>query len=420
MRHKIKYISEILFDWLAKIAQDDYVYVPAGLQAWDAKDWQVSKTIIFMHGMGPLWGYHSTKGWSCDVMPSEITDYLENQFYENTKRIKLIHSAYEEIGDKLTEASINFIPFKGIVLAEHLYPHIGCRPMADIDIYTGENSAARVCNIMDVLGYVAPATALSGSTYYPQAYIEKCMASTDIKNWIEATKNETRFDGESALMPFSIDVHFSMNIQSHWCQADLTEIFEATLISQGNRLSSDMMVVYYLLHAAKHIMPHNGRWIQLHDLFLILQESGFDPEAIAKIGHDLGASHLLLLPLVLCRKMFHLEKTKLEKLIEKNVSWRFMRLIDKVEISTHSNCNPSDSLFSLLPWALNIQTFSKALKKSHKVRSEALYKPDTSVEKPPPFIARLILRVKNIIISHPSSNWRLLAAQGLNPRKDWK
>lgn len=419
MPHKIKDISETLFRWLSRISQDDYEYMPSGISDWDTKDWQVSKTIIFMHGMGPLWGYHITKGWSSKIMPLELSDYLEKQFYENTKRINLIYTSYHEIGQKLDEAKIKYLPFKGIVLAEKLYPHIGCRPMADIDIYTGAESAERVTKVMSDIGFVATFTAPSGITYYPKAYIDACLTAKN-NNWVEATQNETRFNGENALAPFSVDVHFSMNIQNHWASFNLTKTFENSLLSADKHLPTNMMIVYFLLHADQHIIPHTGRWIQLHDLFLLFQHTNIDPVAINKIGRELGVSHLLLLPLVMCRKMFSTEKSALESLIEKEVNGRFKRTINKVELSTYSQCNPSDSLFSLLPWMLNIRAFQIALNGSQKERSENTLRDDTADKKVHPFLIRILIRVKNMLLSQPPLTWRLLAAHDLNPRKDWK
>lgn len=104
--------------------------------AFTAQDWQQFVRTAHMHGVAPLlWYTLNDMGWP-DAIPSQVRNALHMAFYQTTAQNTLLYQELERILDALQDIPV--VVLKGAALANTLYPHIGTRPMADIDLLVSQ------------------------------------------------------------------------------------------------------------------------------------------------------------------------------------------------------------------------------------------------------------------------------------------
>jgi hypothetical protein len=85
--------------------------------------------------------------------PDSIRTELESAFYATTLRYDQLRSSLAQLGAAFVTAGIPVIALKGLVLADHFYPHPACRPMEDIDLLVRKEDLEIASHTVVSLGY---------------------------------------------------------------------------------------------------------------------------------------------------------------------------------------------------------------------------------------------------------------------------
>ncbi|MFC1658046.1 nucleotidyltransferase family protein [Candidatus Omnitrophota bacterium] len=104
------------------------------------------------HGVLPLL-YHKTAKLRQSNFPKNILSILKISYEATLKRNTIFWKEFCRLHNLLNKIGIRIIPLKGIVLAKTLYPDIGIRPMADIDVLVQKKDLPFVEKQILQLGY---------------------------------------------------------------------------------------------------------------------------------------------------------------------------------------------------------------------------------------------------------------------------
>jgi hypothetical protein len=85
--------------------------------------------------------------------PDPVRTELESAFYSTILRYDLLRTSVAQLGAAFVTAGIPVIALKGLVLADHLYPHPACRPMEDIDLLVRAEDLETASRTVASLGY---------------------------------------------------------------------------------------------------------------------------------------------------------------------------------------------------------------------------------------------------------------------------
>jgi hypothetical protein len=116
-------------------------------------DWQTFVTAAHQHGVAPLL-YHTLEhtGWP-EAIPESVRHTMRLSFYQTTATNTLLYKELASILAALQTAHIPVVVLKGAALAKTLYPHIGLRPMMDIDLLVQPQHRETAIQTLHDLGY---------------------------------------------------------------------------------------------------------------------------------------------------------------------------------------------------------------------------------------------------------------------------
>ncbi|GEM_PF-4379392 len=80
--------------------------------------------------------------------PPEIFDAFEKDFYETFSRNILIQKLTKKVFNRIKK-NIEIIPLKGVVFMEKFYPHLGTRPLSDIDFLIKSDDYEKLKKILN-------------------------------------------------------------------------------------------------------------------------------------------------------------------------------------------------------------------------------------------------------------------------------
>lgn len=114
--------------------------------------WQQFVTAARQHGVAPLVCYRLQEtGWPAAVPPA-VQKALQQTFYYTTAQNTMIYYELERVLAAFQDIPV--IVLKGAALANTLYPHIGTRPMSDIDLLVPRNALRESIQALQRLEYV--------------------------------------------------------------------------------------------------------------------------------------------------------------------------------------------------------------------------------------------------------------------------
>jgi hypothetical protein len=117
-------------------------------------DWQQFVKAARAHGVAPLiWYTLENIGWPAAI-PVQVRAALHQSFYQTTAQNMLIYQDLERILDALQDIPV--VVLKGAALANTLYPHIGTRPMVDIDLLVTRSAITESLQSLHMLNYIEP------------------------------------------------------------------------------------------------------------------------------------------------------------------------------------------------------------------------------------------------------------------------
>ena len=420
MTINIRVLSDSLCQWLSNIVDGDGLFLPDKIESWKEPDWDVAKIVVYIHGVGAIWGNLCIRGWRADAMSTEFREYLIGEYYGNKERVEKIHKIYKEIESKLIENGIKFLPFKGIDLANRIYSDPALRPMADVDLYIGHENKTLALNTIESLGFILGGTNKSGANLYSKQLLNaKKNTASNIQD--DPINRDYKNIGENINSALNIDVHFDMAGSSLLTKFDQSMIFENARLSDDAKLSQEDYFIYLLLHAAKHFIVRCGRWLHLSDINNFLNTQAVNKRKILDRADELGIAHLLLIPLILCRQNFSDFDLELEQSLFKIVGWRHKRLFKKMNLTEMSCCNPwgvaSKEVFY---WSKDIQEIWSLVSQTLGHRKHTKIRRAEKLIAVPKLSKRIIHRIKSRLSKKARITWGLFESYGLDAKIDWK
>ena len=209
----------------------------ARLSQLSADDWREITRSAANHGVAPfLYDRLSTlhPPFSPPV-PAPLLQLLRELFLTSAARNALLYHDLAQVVTNLQQHGLRVAVLKGAHLAALIYPHIGLRPMADMDLLVAKGELAKAAAVLSDMGY-----------------------TTDRSQGIEA-----RCQVSQHLAPFSQPPH--PRIELHWTIASPTLPFQidmagiqarlrpATIAGVATRvLAPEDLLIHLCTHAAGH------------------------------------------------------------------------------------------------------------------------------------------------------------------------
>jgi hypothetical protein len=221
-----------------------------------------------------------------DEIPPQALITLKQRYQANLHKALLLSGEFVRIADSLSQAGIDFIPYKGLALAETVYGDISLRQAGDIDLLIHATDLKRVQEAMGKIGYVPH---LTFSEDEEAAYIK--------------SGYECAFDGPAGRN--LLEVQWAIEPHFYAVDVDLEGLFRRaqTVRVMGletKSLSLEDLFVVLGLHAAKHVW---GRLIWLCDLERV-SRLPLNWKRIAENAQQLGVVRILHVTLLLTEKLF--------------------------------------------------------------------------------------------------------------------
>ena len=219
-------------------------------------------------------------------VPVEALDTVKKLYHANLHKALLLSRELARIVDCLSQARIEFIPYKGLALAETVYGDAALRQSGDIDLLIHPADLRRVREAVAGLGY-APHQQLSDDE--EQAYLR--------------SGYECAFDGPMGKN--LLEVQWAIQPRFYAVDVDMERLFlrsvTVTVVgAEVKTLSPEDSFLILALHAAKHVW---GKLIWLCDLARISRSSRLDWKWIGDQAKDLGIARILLVTLALARDL---------------------------------------------------------------------------------------------------------------------
>jgi hypothetical protein len=190
------------------------------------------------------------------------------------------------IVERLSEAGIDVMPYKGLAVAEAIYGDIALRQPGDIDLLIHAEDLPRIRDCVREIGYLphSPLSAVEERAHLKSGY-------------------ECAFDGAAGRN--LLEVQWA--VQPRFYAVDLNQ---AGLFNRAvpvtvaghvlKTLSAEDLFIVLSLHAAKHVW---GRLIWLCDLARIMGLPKLDWNYIGSQARSLGISRILRVSLILANRL---------------------------------------------------------------------------------------------------------------------
>ena len=246
--------------------------------------WNALLSLAERHGVQPILAQSL---WSLgDEVPTEALLTLKQNYQANLHKALFLSSEFVRIVDRLSQASIEFIPYKGLALAETVYGDIALRQSGDIDLLIHATDLKRVREAVEELGYT-PHVRLSEDE--EEAYLR--------------SGYECAFDGTAGRnlleVQWAIQPHFyavDLDVEGLFDRAQTVRVAGLEV----KALAAEDLFVVLALHAAKHVW---GRLIWLCDLARISNLPALNWKRICDQAHGLGVVRIQRVTLLLAQKL---------------------------------------------------------------------------------------------------------------------
>ncbi len=250
--------------------------------------WKILFDLADRHGVQPLL-YQALSNLKAPVPPAEM-HVMEKLYQTNLHKALILSRELIHIVDRLTEAGIEVMPYKGLALAESLYGDIASRQCGDIDLLIHAQDLVRIQATVAELGYVphAPLSAAEERRYLQSGY-------------------ECAFDGAAGHN--LLEVKWAIQPQFYTVDFDHESLFSRamSITVAGHQMRTPSIEDSFLilsLHAAKHVW---GRLIWLCDIARIIRLPNLNWDWIGSQAKDLGIVRLLRVTLLLANQLLNAE-----------------------------------------------------------------------------------------------------------------
>lgn len=247
-------------------------------------DWSRVLERALEQGMVPLLHRRlRDAGW--DGVPAEVRAWLLERHEENRRRNRLLTIELLALLDRLAEAGIEAIPFKGPVAAATCYGDLDARPFGDIDLLVRPADARAAIRCMARAGYdpLIPLSATQRAAFL---------------------RHRTEYPLQRPARGGIVDLHWEI-FHHQFCfplAPDRARMRTVTLAGQSVKtLGSEDQLIMLCAHAAKHL------WVRLEWVaavaWLVDRDRDIDWEVVGTRAGALGGRRMVELGLALADRL---------------------------------------------------------------------------------------------------------------------
>ena len=223
-------------------------------------DFRRVSELSLKHGLKPLI-YSKTKNHI--HLPTHFKEDLQHSYHKTLMKNIVFFNELRMLSSRFEKEKINFLVFKGLVLAEEFYKDIGLRPMADIDILVQRADVSRARKTLEVLGYSIPT---GFDTDFALKY----------RSHMPYLKESDRLVGFELHWSITQKARYGMAADSFFREAKTYTLDDFTVKS----MASERLLSYLCLHFTHHLHypegPFRPKLIWLYDIHLMVQNERVD------------------------------------------------------------------------------------------------------------------------------------------------
>jgi hypothetical protein len=249
-------------------------------------DWSFLKDLIVRNRVYVI-VYHNLKLFK-ESLPEGFLSELKELVISTGTQNFMFTVFLQRLIAGFTRLGIFILPFKGPVLAEHIYKDIIFRPFSDLDVLVDKSDAVAAFNLLKNRG-LTPQFELSPSQF------KKYINDEDHFSFCEPQKKitiELHWDMSGLYLSRPITVS---GLKNH--------IISGTLNNASIPcLTSEALLLYLCVHGAKHGWEHLEQICCITEI--LNQNPDLDWEKIIKLSSDWQCRNMLFLGLCLAGKLF--------------------------------------------------------------------------------------------------------------------
>ena len=247
--------------------------------------WNDVLNLADRHGVEPL--LCETLARTQELVPQEILRSLAQTQQANLHKSLFLSRELIRVVDRLSDAGVHVLPYKGLALAEMIYGDIAMRRTGDIDLLIHARDFPAIREAVRDLGYTPHAT----------------FSEVHMKEYME-TGYECAFDGPAGRN--LLEVQWALQPRFYAVDFDVDGLFErAQKVEVAGHpmmtLSAEDMFVVLSLHAAKHVW---GRMSWLCDLERVINLPNLNWTWIGAQARELGIERILRISVLLVNRLF--------------------------------------------------------------------------------------------------------------------
>lgn len=221
-----------------------------------------------------------------DQIPAEALTTLKQSYQVNLHKALFLSREFVRIVNCLSRAGVEFIPYKGLALAETVYGDIALRQSGDIDLLIRGSDLTRVRDAVSQLGY---ARHLKLSNNEEEAYLK--------------SGYECAFDGAAGRN--LLEVQWAIQPRFYAVDLDMEGLFRrahrvTVAGTEVKSLSAEDLFIVLALHAAKHVWE---KLIWVCDLARISKLPTLNWNWIGARAQELGIARILRITLLLAQEL---------------------------------------------------------------------------------------------------------------------
>ncbi|HEY9827519.1 MAG TPA: nucleotidyltransferase family protein [Stenomitos sp.] len=258
------------------------------------RDWQILLSDLELHRLQPLMFYAFKLHGCVRDMPKFVLQKLMAAYFFSLQRNTILFQSLTTALEPIYEMSIYPVLWKGVVLADQLYPNVATRMIGDIDWAIAPYELTSTCNVLERLGFTCQASMTTSDAVY---YKSPDQILLDIHHRVRLFEGKEHLQITQTIQPHSkilpelhileanaMLVHLTVHLLGHRSEKGLLLFwildFVFLLRKWGHHLDWDIL---------NALIPDSATWQFLGELLHFLQVELEEP--LPSMFHPLVRAH---------------------------------------------------------------------------------------------------------------------------------
>lgn len=306
-------------------------------------DWDYLLNRARKNGVSPLLYFYQKE--EKESFPKKFFEELEKDYYQTLTRNILIWEEIKSILKSLEEKKIEVMLLKGIALGVTIYPSLGLRPMADVDILIKDKDIFKVNETLNRLGYFSGINLQDIELGKTEYLTTLCYPGKNLSlhlHWHLVNSTIPNFSYISKI-----------NMERIWQKARLIEIFGIKALI----LSPEYLIIYLCEHSLR--VTHSlSRLIFLTDISQAINyyQDKIDWDFLVKESYHFGLERMVYCGLYSANRIL---RTEVPSDILSFLKPKRLTLGEKIFLSLVAKIRSSPGLSYLVHLAMNKKLLEK-------------------------------------------------------------